>query len=365
MTWAYAIALVMVGAGLTLAFALMWLGRASRQRRHVLEELLDLRKRLALEPLEALAASGTLVARLGLPGMRWQGSWYGAKVSASVGNAVKPPMLTYLIEQPDVSLSLEVSMRGLRGEARLFAEQSAQLLFAILEGALAARELALVSAMAQRARVAVFVQHDMRNLSQWAVLVTEDLERAQNPEQLLASARRLQQGAPMARDRAQRIAAALARPNQAQAAAQGDWQMLDLWHDLAQAAAMHQVELEGAAEVRDMPHWDWSPKAWATVLDNLLGNVSRLARESMVSARCTLQWRELADGAQLTFSTPQLPLHVPLQHLFEPWSGASPGGSGLGLYQARRAAIAAGGDLQAEPCETGLSVILCLPRKKS
>ena len=43
MTWAYAIALVMVGAGLTLAFALMWLGRASRQRRHVLEELLDLR----------------------------------------------------------------------------------------------------------------------------------------------------------------------------------------------------------------------------------------------------------------------------------------------------------------------------------
>ena len=364
MTWAYAIALVMVGAGLTLAFALMWLGRASRQRRHVLEELLDLRKRLALEPLEALAASGTLVARLGLPGMRWQGSWYGAKVLNSVGGAVKPPMLTYAIEQPDVSLSLEVSMRGLRGEARLFAEQSAQLLFAILEGALAARELALVSAMAQRARVAVFVQHDMRNLSQWAALVTEDLERAHTPEQLLASARRLQQGAPMARDRAQRIAAALARPHNAQPV-QGDWQPLDLWRDLVQAAAMHQVELTATPELRAMPHWDWSPKAWATVLDNLLGNVSRLARESMLPARCALQWQVGEDGARLTFSTPELPLNVRLQHLFEPWSGASPGGSGLGLYQARRAAIAAGGDLQAEPCETGLSVILCLPRKKS
>lgn len=364
MSWAYALALVMVGAGLSLAFALLWLSLAARRRRNVLTELLGLRERLEREPLEGLAESGPLVMRLGLPGMRWHGRWYGAEVSGSVGRAVLPPVLGHAITQPDVHLQLEVSLHGLRGEARLFAEQSAQLLFAILEGALAARELALVSAMAQRARVAVFVQHDMRNLSQWVALVTEDLERSQSPQELLASARRLQQGAPMARDRAQRIAAALSRPGHGQTAG-GDWQRIDILGDLDQAAAMHQVDIARAPGLPAAIQWHWSAQAWATLLDNMLGNVSRLARESMVPAHCAIRWAESADGAQLTFSTPQLPLRVPLQHLFEPWSGASPGGSGLGLYQARRAVMAAGGDLQAAPCETGLSVTLSLPRKNS
>lgn len=364
MSWAYAAALVLVGAGLSLAFALLWLGRAARRRRHVLDELLGLRRRLEREPLEGLAESGALVERLGLPGLRWHGSWYGAEVAGGVGQPVATPVMAYAISQPDVRLQLEVSLRGLRGEARLFAEQAAQLLFAILDGALAARELALVSAMAQRARLAVFVQHDMRNLSQWVALVTEDLERSQTPDELLASARRLQQGAAMARDRAQRIGAALARPGQGEAA-NARWQRLDLLHDLEQAAAMHQVTLRKDAAMPASLHWDWSPLAWATLLDNVLGNISRLAREQVAPAWCAVRWRLVEGGAELAFDTPQLPLDVSLQHLFEPWSGASPGGSGLGLYQARRAVVAARGNLQAAPCETGLSVTLFLPRKNS
>jgi signal transduction histidine kinase len=208
------------------------------------------------------------------------------------------------------------------------------------------------------------VQHDMRNLSQWVALVADDLEHCQTSEELLASAQRIQQGAAMARDRAQRITSALSRPSFGMESA-ADWQDLAISRDLTQAAAMHQVTLLLDPALTPETHCHWHGPAWATVLDNLLGNISRLSREAMVPAQCTVRWAVNDKGASLAFDTPDLPVQVPLQQLFEPWNGASPGGSGLGLYQARRAVVAAGGDLLAAHCGTGLTVTLYLHRKES
>ncbi len=242
--WLYEAAALLVAAGMSLGFALLWLRNGMRRRRHVLDELLALRKVLEQDLLEGLSASGALILRLGLRGMRWQGQWYGAPVQGAVGDGAQSlaGALSHDFAQADVQLNLRVSLRGLRGEARLFAEQSAQMLFAIFEGALAARELALVSSMAQRARVAVFVQHDMRNLAQWVALVADDMDQAQTPAEIVRSVQRLREGASLARDRAQRISAALLRPDSGAGQAER-WQPLDVLDDLAQAAAMHQVVL--------------------------------------------------------------------------------------------------------------------------
>jgi signal transduction histidine kinase len=360
--WLYEAAALLVAAGMSLGFALLWLRNGMRRRRHVLDELLALRKVLEQDLLEGLSASGALILRLGLRGMRWQGQWYGAPVQGAVGDGAQSlaGALSHDFAQADVQLNLRVSLRGLRGEARLFAEQSAQMLFAIFEGALAARELALVSSMAQRARVAVFVQHDMRNLAQWVALVADDMDQAQTPAEIVRSVQRLREGASLARDRAQRISAALLRPDSGAGQAER-WQPLDVLDDLAQAAAMHQVVLQIEPGPAGGLTLDWSASAWAAVLDNLLGNASRLSRERVGSARCKVRIAHTGQMLEISFDTPDLPLEVPLPRLFEPWVGASPGGSGLGLYQARRVVLAAGGDLRAQPCGTGLSVTLSIP----
>jgi signal transduction histidine kinase len=364
--WLYEAAGILVAAGLSLGFALLWLRNGMRRRRHVLDELLALRKVLEQDPLAGLAQSGALVLRLGLRGMRWQGHWYGAPVQGAVGDGAPGAAgaLTHDFAQPDVQLNLRVSLRGLRGEARLFAEQSAQMLFAIFEGALAARELALVSAMAQRARVAVFVQHDMRNLAQWVALVADDMDQAQTPAEIVRSVQRLREGASLARDRAQRISAALLRPDAGTGQAER-WQPLDVLEDLTQAAAMHQVTLQIEPGPDNGLKLDWSAPAWAAVLDNVLGNASRLSRERVGSPRCKVRIARVGQTVEITFETPDLPLEVPLPRLFEPWVGASPGGSGLGLYQARRVVLAAGGDLRAQICGDGLGVTLSVPCKNS
>jgi hypothetical protein len=344
-----------------------------------MDHLLALRDQMHEDPLGTLVKHQHTLAQVGLRSIDWQGSWYGARVAASLGVAIKPALtpstgprvLSQYFQYDDISLTLRVGLKGLRGERRLFAMQAAEVLFAMLQGALAARQLALVAAINQRARVGIFLQHDMRNLAQWVQLVAEDFGAADSDELLMHRARRLRKNAVLAADRAKRMAQALLNPAW-QPSALTQLTELDLAAQILQAGHLHQVaiELEGTATLQ------WDSTAWATVLDNLLGNVSSLSRERLLAAHCRVAIHK-ADGEvdvvggdagqhiRVHFETPQLPLEVPLEKLFEPWSSSRVLNKGLGMYQARKQAEQAGGQLYAEHLGTGIRVVLCIPCQKS
>lgn len=393
----YAAAMALVVAGLSIGVTLLWLRRLSRLHRQRMDQLLALREQLHEDPLGTLVRHQHTFWKVGLRSLDWQGNWYGAPVSASLGAKIPGAMPTALpgeaahtrwegrlegqvlsqrFQQDDISLELRIGLKGLRGERRLFAMQAAELLFAMLQGALAARQLALVAAMSQRARVGVFLQHDMRNLAQWVQLVAEDFAAAQDDEALMARARRLRGNAALAANRAQRIAQALLNPAllavapaQSTAQSEATWTALDLAAHILQAGEMHQVtiDLEGSATVR------WDDGALATVLDNVLGNVSTLSRERMLAAHCrvTITQEESEPSAsqlaphvvRMGFETPQLPLEIPLEKIFEPWATSGSVNKGLGLYQARKQAQHAGADLYAEYLGLGLRLTLRVPCK--
>lgn len=367
----YGAAIALMVAGLSIGVALLWLRRLSRLHRQRIDQLLALREALHEDPLGTLARHQGALAELGLRSLDWKGNWYGAPVSESLGGkipdapAVQGQVLSQRFQYDDIGLELRVGLRGLRGERRLFAMQAAEVLFAMLQGALAARQLALVAAMSQRARVGVFLQHDMRNLAQWVQLVADDFAAARSDEALLASARRLRGNSALAANRAQGIMQALLNPAlvlASAAASEAQWTELDLAAHIRQAGEMHQVaiDLEGAATLR------WDARALAAVLDNVLGNVSGLSRERLLAARCRVViGQEGQADLRVVFETPQLALEIPLEKLFEPWATSGNVNQGLGLYQARKQAQAAGATLEAARMETGISVTLCLPCKKS
>ncbi|MDD5323702.1 MAG: hypothetical protein PHR71_00055, partial [Polaromonas sp.] len=180
----YGAAIVLMVAGLSIGLALLWLRRLGRLHRQRMDQLLALREALHEDPLGTLARHQGTLARLGLHSIDWQGNWYGAAVSGSAGakipgaSAAQGQVLSQHFQYDDMALELRIGLRGLRGERRLFAVQAAEVLFAMLQGALAARQLALVAAVSQRARVGVFLQHDMRNLAQWVQLVADDFAAA-------------------------------------------------------------------------------------------------------------------------------------------------------------------------------------------
>lgn len=397
----YAAAMALVVAGLSIGVTLLWLSRLSRLHRQRMDQLLALREQLHEDPLGTLVRHQHTLWKVGLRSLDWQGNWYGAPVSAGLGAKIPGAMPTALpgeaahtgwegrqegqvlsqrFQQDDISLELRIGFKGLRGERRLFAMQAAELLFAMLQGALAARQLALVAAMNQRARVGVFLQHDMRNLAQWVQLVAEDFAAAQGDEALMARARRLRSNAALAAQRAQRITQALLNPALLPAAAAQStapsmspritlWIALDLAALILQAGEMHQVtiDLAGSATVR------WDDGALATVLDNVLGNVSSLSRERLLAAHCrvTITQDEPEPSAsqvaphvvRVCFETPQLPLEIPLEKIFEPWATSGSVNKGLGLYQARKQAQQAGADLCAEYLGLGIRLTLRVPCK--
>jgi sensor histidine kinase regulating citrate/malate metabolism len=74
---------------------------------------------------------------------------------------------------------------------------------------------------------------------------------------------------------------------------------------------------------------------------------------------------EAGQHIRVHFETPHLPLEIPLEKLFEPWSDPRALNKGLGMYQARKQAEQAGGQLYAEHLGSGLRIILCIPCQKS
>ena len=88
-------------------------------------------------------------------------------------------------------------------------------------------------------------------------------------------------------------------------------------------------------------------------------------RERMLQATCRILIHQDAQNTLVLMETEQLRLEIPLEKLFEPWSSSGPVNKGLGMYQARKQAQAAGGDLFAEALGTGLRVVLSIPCKNS
>lgn len=382
----YDAAVALVVAGLSVGLTMFWLRYLSRQHRRRMDQLLALREALHDDLLGTLVLHQKTLANLGLRSLDWRGNWYGSPVFTRLGakipinlhegvsllsfegERISDRVLRQRFDYDDISLEFRIGLKGLRGERHLFAVQAAEVLFAMIQGALAARQLALVAAASQRARVGVFLQHDMRNLAQWVQLVAEDFGSAENDAELLARAKRLRKNAALATTRAERMSQALLNPVwQASASAPlepheaAGLDLLDLAEHIHQAAELHQVEIDlmGAAEVV------WESHALAAVLDNVLSNVSSLSREQMLPAACRILVTQDAQNTVACFETPQIPLEIPLEKLFEPWSSSGSVNKGLGMYQARKQAQSAGGDLFAEALGTGIRVVLSIPCKKS
>lgn len=331
---------------------------ARRYRRHM-ENILALAHE-PVDPLDLPARAWPDLAAGGWRSLRWRGQWFGQPVSGALGVPREgtrllraQPLHFELHSGGEVDLKLELCHEAPWGEHRLFADHLARVFILLLEMRLHARTEALSAALAERARLSLYLQHDMRNLAQWVLWVGADFKAAEAPEALHSAARRLRENAPLAGERAERLIAALGRQYQEEAP-----RAVDLGEAVARAARLAglEPEIEGAATVWIAPH------LLARALDNLYTNLAQVWRER-TDPRLRFRLREDAGRAVLEFLSPWTGTTVPAvpEKLFEPFASGRPGGLGLGLYQARRSLREAGGDLRALPGPDGLVFALNFP----
>ena len=188
--------LAFFAAGVTLWLTSLALSRRARKYQTGMQTLLLLGGG-NLEPLDIPAAAWPVLRDAGWQSLRWDGDWYGQPVEGLLGagpdasSRKAEPQLFSLSSGDDVQLRIQLLHSAPRGEQRLFATQLAQVFVLLLETRLRERTGALSAALAERARLSLYLQHDMRNLAQWVGWVSTDFAAAQTESDLLATAQRL------------------------------------------------------------------------------------------------------------------------------------------------------------------------------
>ncbi len=360
------LSLVFVAAGLTLLVTSVSLARRARRYRRGMQTLLQLGGR-SLEPLDIPANAWPVLLEAGWQHLALTGNWFGHPVhiglgeAAALGSATEPPnaLAVEIASGTDVLLSLRLVHSVNRGEERMFAEQLARVFVLLLESGLRSRTEALSAALAERARLSLYLQHDMRNLAQWVGWVCSDFVACTESPALLAAARRLQDNAPLAQERAHRLIAALGKQP-----VSDNPRQIDLRVAITKAAHLAGIEVKLSGEAHA-----WIARGLlARVFDNLFSNLAPNWREAMAD-RPVLQLRTVESTGGTPAMTeidffspwPQPGVRIAADKLFEPFASGRPGGLGLGLYQARKSLNEAGGELRAEPSEAGLRFLLRMP----
>ena len=387
-----------VGLGLMLLVAAGAVWHQSRQIRACVGDLLALPE--DLHPMEWPVRAKPILQRAGVRALQWEGHWFGDAVSGRWGQQRKVGAASRQLDAgPDCTLTVHWVGTGRADEAGSRALVVLDVFLQTWLLRMRGKTQAVAVAMAQRAHVHLFWQHDMRNLAQWVGMLADEFGNAADQD-LLRLAQRLKRQAPLAQQRARKLLAYTAnplpkQPEPAQAHAGGRAHPQYSTQTASRQVEQHAAEgpasgfrqssfgeqvdplavLEEAAVlaglrttvVRDAAasYTDAKPplitassaQALESALDNVFSNIARDESVRTAGQPIACTWRMLNGHLRLRLNTPRLATPWP-ERPFEPMRSAT--GSGIGLYQARRALRDARGDLKATPTDAGVVFDLTL-----
>lgn len=364
---------LLVALGLVLLLAAWAVWHRGRRISRCIAQLLALPA--DMHPLRWPDRARPVLQQAGIAGLHWQGQWFGDAVQGQWGEPPAPNWPSQTLEAgPDCQILLRWADVARTDETRGLALAVVDVFAQTWLSRMRERTQAVAVALAQRAHVQLYWQHDMRNLAQWVGLLAEEFGAA-TPEQLPRLAQRLQRQAPLALARAQKLLQATQAPElqapgvdvaSKDCVTATDVPKTDVRTVLRNAAELAglsmEVELDDAVPGVGLQSAllvsDAVAQALERALDNIFSNIARdpVARHTAQPLRCLCAVHQGMLQGQL--HTPALSTPWP-RRAFEPLK--SPTGSGMGLYQARRSLRDVGGDLQAHAVQEGVQFGLTVP----
>lgn len=348
--------LVALGVVLLVAAGAVW--HRGQKTRACLRALLDLPSDMhpMLWPEQAKHA----LQMAGIMGLRWEGHWFGDPVAGQWGVSISPKWPGKVLDAGS-ECRIQVAWAALArtNEAHSLALAVLDVFAQVWLARMRAHTQTVAVALAQRAELHLYWQHDMRNLAQWVGMLAEEFEDA-TPEQLPRLAQRLQQQAPLVLQRAQRLLTATHTASLRASSSASDILphsnahcALRVVQDAAVLAGIHlQLDPTPLPQDKSVPIHHTTAQALERSLDNVLSNIARDSNTRLTPSPLVGHWSVQDAFWRLVLQTPLLNTPWPMRP-FEPLQ-ASAKGAGLGLYQARRSVRDIGGDLQATHTATGV-----------
>jgi hypothetical protein len=347
--------------GMVLLIAAWAVWHRGQQTRACLRALLDFPT--DMHPMQWPEQAQKVLEAAGIMGLRWEGQWFGDAVGGQWGVPVSPQWPGKVLDAgSDCQIQVAWSALARTDEARALALAVVDVFAQAWLARMRAHTQTVAVALAQRAHVHLYWQHDMRNLAQWVGMLAEEFEEA-SPEQLPRLARRLQQQAPLVLQRTHRLLAATNTTSPQEHSSSTHKNPIAVIQEAALLAGL-KLEMEKDPQANDGDSTNSHlliresvAQALERSIDNVLSNVVRDSDTRITNTPLIWRWRtESSVNTALTTLCGEL--QTP--HLRTPWPSRPfeplqlPERSGLGLYQARRSLRDVGGDLQATPNSSGV-----------
>ncbi len=332
--------LIIIGSSILAATG--WLLHQYRMQVLRTQELIHLNEQLDYDLPDFLRQCWPTLKQGGFTGMSWHLDWFGTMVSESQG-VLTGQIIDKSFAVQEITLKLKLYRDKKGWEQQYFSNAQADSFFLLVRMNLWIKLGTVQGTFDQTAKMTVFLKHDVKNMVQLLSLSADQLQSTQSGHEgkLLNS---LKEAIPAVRDRAEHMLRALGdKPSQKQA-------------DLLQETALPlQTILQQAASIYELPvhiHGQAfvpiEKDRLLSIIDNLLGNYSRQGRKTGSPPPELHIFIEKQGDKVVTYieDINGKPFPWP-ERLFEPFWSEHGGGRGIGLYQARQQAKAAGGDLSA------------------
>lgn len=333
---------ILVGG--TIGAVLFTLWRQARRASRLNLTLIRLNEQLDFDTLAFLRAAWEPLSQTGLQGISWQLDWFGIPVEGQAGKR-DGQGLTRKLQAGEMRLAVTLYQKSRRGEQRYFNESLIETFLLLLRADMLIKAGATHAALAQMAKLNLFLQHDMKNIAQFIQFTADHLQAAPagSEQQVLDY---LRAAIPLIRERADRIVRTL-KGRQPQ---DGPLRPYRLRDEIEQLCRLHRLDckIRGAADMLAPEH------TLDSALDNILKNYRDFSQPgNSVQPLIHIGISENGAGVDITFESRHTPPDIPLERLFEPFWSSTPDGMGIGLYQARQLLEMHGGKLEVQKTETG------------
>jgi signal transduction histidine kinase len=343
--------LILAGGSILLATA--WLLHQARTQAQRSQALVQLNEKLGFDLPDFLRQCWPALEGGGFAGLRWQLDWYGISLRGAEGVETHRVLYeSFKVQEIELEVHLYQGQRS--WEQRYFSSVLAQNFFLLVRMDIWIKLGTVRRTFDQTAKLTVFLQHDMKNLLQLITLAGDQVEYAIPGKEavLLAS---LRAALPAMRERADHMLKALV--NNPVPGKRADLELAAVFRS---SASIHElpVQVSGTAMVC-IPG-----ESLHSIVDNLLGNYAEQVRRG-ADLRVCVDIEQQDERVRVHLHDPAgEPCPWP-ERLFEPFWSEHGTGRGIGLYQSRQLAQAAGGNLLVEaPGDGPLRFTLFLPLAK-
>ena len=344
--------LILVGISILAAAA--WLLREYRKQVLHNRELIQLNESVAYDLPDFLRQCWLPLQRGGFSGFAWQLEWFGTRLSDQQG-CCEGGHIDQQLNVKEIALSIQLYTRQRSWERRWFTSTLAENFSLLLRMNMWIKLASVQGAFEQSARMAVFLQHDVKNLVQLIALASDQISHPiPGREQQLLSA--LQTTLPAVRDRAEQLL-----DNLRGTPPSGRDEAFELKHLIQDTAALYELPLS----IRGNALCRLDPGQLQGIFDNLLSNYAHQIHKhgqhrTDIQVRITHQPNQIEVSISDCHATP----FPSPERLFEPFWSEQGAGRGIGLYQARQQAHELGGKLSASAdSQQPLSFYLQLPEQ--